>query len=172
MRHTPHRAGIFIGKAVLHFAGLMKLATFACVRKVFPAIPSSWKDVSFKDLRTEGAFLVSASLEAGRLSGLSVYSEKGGHLRLKHHETGEIVERDMKPVSVWRYHAEDLFHVRQPLGTEACEYDFKTAVPVAYFRQQTDRAVLQACEGRISGIAVPDTFADRPALAVVETEKD
>ena len=35
MRHTPHRAGIFIGKAVLHFAGLMKLATFACVRKGF-----------------------------------------------------------------------------------------------------------------------------------------
>lgn len=65
--------------------------------RVFPAIPSSWQDVSFNDFRTEGAFLVSASLEAGRLSGLSVYSEKGGHLRLKHPETGEIVEQDMKP---------------------------------------------------------------------------
>jgi len=25
--------------------------------EVFPAIPSSWKDISFENLRTEGAFL-------------------------------------------------------------------------------------------------------------------
>ena len=49
---------------------------------VFPAIPASWKDVSFKDLRAMGAFLVSASLENGTLTSASVRSENGGHLSI------------------------------------------------------------------------------------------
>ena len=50
--------------------------------RVFPAIPASWKDVSFKDLRTMGAFLVSAEMKGGTLTGASVRSEKGGHLSI------------------------------------------------------------------------------------------
>ena len=33
--------------------------------EVFPAIPNDWKNVSFKTIRSEGAFLVSAKKENG-----------------------------------------------------------------------------------------------------------
>lgn len=46
--------------------------------RIFPAIPGSWKNVSFNNLRVEGAFLVSAEREEGRVISLNVYSEKGG----------------------------------------------------------------------------------------------
>lgn len=49
---------------------------------VFPALPSDWKDVSFSNLRAPGAFLVSARMEGGVVTGLSVTSEKGGRARI------------------------------------------------------------------------------------------
>lgn len=49
---------------------------------IFPAIPSAWKDVSFSNLRAEGAFLVSATLQAGQLVTANITSEKGGVLRV------------------------------------------------------------------------------------------
>lgn len=51
--------------------------------QVFPAIPSSWKNVSFKDLRAEGAFLISAKIESGVPDEIKIVSEKGGHLKLR-----------------------------------------------------------------------------------------
>jgi len=48
--------------------------------RVFPAVPSSWKDVSFKTLRARGAFLVSAEMEDGQVTRISITSEKGGPL--------------------------------------------------------------------------------------------
>ncbi len=51
--------------------------------QVFPAIPTSWRDVSFQSLRTEGAFLVSASKENGVPVRVSITSEAGGILRIK-----------------------------------------------------------------------------------------
>lgn len=52
------------------------------VLRVFPAIPKSWQEVEFTTLRTEGAFLVSATLSKGRVTRLEIYSEKGGPVRL------------------------------------------------------------------------------------------
>ncbi len=34
--------------------------------RIFPALPSTWKDVEFRDLRAEGAFLVSAKRSGGK----------------------------------------------------------------------------------------------------------
>lgn len=51
--------------------------------EIFPAVPDNWKNVSFKTLRTEGAFLVSAGKENGALSQVSIKSEQGGILYLK-----------------------------------------------------------------------------------------
>jgi len=51
--------------------------------EVFPAVPDQWKDVSFKTLRTEGAFLVSANREGGVVSEVRVKAEQGGRLKLK-----------------------------------------------------------------------------------------
>lgn len=49
---------------------------------VFPAVPASWKNVSFDKLRARGAFLVSAAMEDGKVTYIEVLSEKGGHLSL------------------------------------------------------------------------------------------
>jgi alpha-L-fucosidase 2 len=51
--------------------------------EIFPAIPADWKNVSFKTLRTEGAFLVSATKEAGNISEVKITAEAGGTLHLK-----------------------------------------------------------------------------------------
>jgi alpha-L-fucosidase 2 len=51
--------------------------------EIFPSIPSSWKDVAFKSLRTEGAFLVSANKENGVIQTVKIVSSAGGRLRLK-----------------------------------------------------------------------------------------
>lgn len=50
---------------------------------LFPAIPEDWKEISFDQLRTEGAFLVSANKENGNLVSVQIESEKGGLLKLK-----------------------------------------------------------------------------------------
>ncbi len=52
------------------------------VVKVFPAIPSDWKDVSFSDLRTEGAFLVSAEKKKGAVTRVVLKAEKSGTVRI------------------------------------------------------------------------------------------
>ena len=51
--------------------------------EVFPAIPKDWKNVSFKTLRAEGAFLISAKKENGVPLEVKIKSEAGGKLRIK-----------------------------------------------------------------------------------------
>ena len=47
------------------------------VIRIFPAIPSTWPDVSFADLRAEGAFLVSAVRSRGATQFVRVTSLAG-----------------------------------------------------------------------------------------------
>lgn len=51
--------------------------------RIVPAWPSSWHNVSFRNLRTEGAFLVSAKIHAGALESVEIRAEKGGELKLQ-----------------------------------------------------------------------------------------
>lgn len=53
------------------------------VVEIFPAIPAGWKDVSFKTLRAEGAFLISAKKENAVPSQVTITAEKSGILRLR-----------------------------------------------------------------------------------------
>ncbi|WP_366520902.1 glycoside hydrolase family 95-like protein, partial [Mucilaginibacter sp.] len=66
-------------------AGLqeMLLQSYAGYIHVFPAIPSKWKNVSFEDLRAEGAFLVSAGKTGDGVDEVKIVSEKGGITKLK-----------------------------------------------------------------------------------------
>ncbi|HKH90222.1 MAG TPA: alpha-L-fucosidase [Gemmatimonadaceae bacterium] len=50
--------------------------------RLFPAVPSAWKDASFHRLRTEGAFLVSGIRRAGRTALVRVESLAGQPCRL------------------------------------------------------------------------------------------
>jgi hypothetical protein len=76
-------------------AGLqeMLLQSYAGYIEVFPAIPSSWKNISFNSLRAEGAFLVNASMENGILKTITINAEKGRETIIK------IPSRDLKIIS-------------------------------------------------------------------------
>lgn len=77
-------------------AGLqeMVLQSYAGYIHIFPAIPSTWKEASFDQFRTEGAFLVSANLSGGKVTRLKIVAEKGGVTRLK------MPRPDLKIISV------------------------------------------------------------------------
>ncbi len=66
-------------------AGLqeMLLQSYSGTIRVFPAIPARWRDVSFKGLRAEGAFVVSANRKDGRVQSVEVLAEAGGPLRFE-----------------------------------------------------------------------------------------
>jgi alpha-L-fucosidase 2 len=59
------------------------LQYWADVARVFPAIPSNWKNAAFQNLRTEGAFLLSAVRKNGKTCWVKVESLKGGNLAIK-----------------------------------------------------------------------------------------
>lgn len=68
------------GAASLHD---MVLQSWNDVVNVLPAVPGDWKDVSFHDLRAEGAFLVSAERRDGVTKWIRVKSLAGESLRLR-----------------------------------------------------------------------------------------
>lgn len=50
--------------------------------RIFPAIPASWHDVSFRQLRAQGAFLISATRERGKVTAVRIDPTRGGTIRL------------------------------------------------------------------------------------------
>lgn len=61
----------------------MLLQSYAGFIEIMPAIPDDWQDVSFKQLRAEGAFLVSARRVNGFVDEVKIVAEQGGTTRLK-----------------------------------------------------------------------------------------
>jgi alpha-L-fucosidase 2 len=61
----------------------MLIQSHSGVVRLFPAIPDDWQDVSFKTLRTQGAFLVSANMGNGKVDKVEVISKKGGRFKLE-----------------------------------------------------------------------------------------
>jgi hypothetical protein len=49
---------------------------------VFPAVPDAWKEVSYQNLRTEGAFLVTAKRAGGKTVYVKIKSLAGGSFKL------------------------------------------------------------------------------------------
>jgi alpha-L-fucosidase 2 len=71
--------GNFAFAAAIHE---MLLQSHTGIIRCFPAVPDSWKEVSFRTLRAEGAFLVSAWKRRGRVEKVIIESERGGLLRV------------------------------------------------------------------------------------------
>ena len=69
--------------------------------RLFPAIPKDWKNVGFSKLRTEGAFLISAQMEAGTVKWVKVVSEKGGELRLQNPFQNKEISIDKEVTYTW-----------------------------------------------------------------------
>jgi len=72
--------------------------------RIFPATPSEWKDIEFHDLRTEGAFLVSAKRTDGKTEWVRIKSLAGEPCRVRPGISGEVRikskgKHTLKPVS-------------------------------------------------------------------------
>ena len=66
-------------------AAIMELLahTSGGVLRLFPAVPSAWREVSFEGIRVEGGFLVSTTMAARRVIEVRVKAESEGSLRLR-----------------------------------------------------------------------------------------
>lgn len=60
----------------------MLIQSHTGVVRIFPATPDSWRDISFSQLRTEGAFLISAEMRDGEVISVTVKSEAGGVINI------------------------------------------------------------------------------------------
>ncbi len=60
----------------------MLLQSYDGAIKIFPAVPGDWKDVSFENLRGDGAFLVSARRRNGRTERISITSLAGAPCKI------------------------------------------------------------------------------------------
>jgi len=67
-------------------------------RCIFPAMPSSWKDVEFHNLRAEGAFLVCAKRAKGRTAWVRIKSLAGEPCRVKPGFHGEVRVQSDRPL--------------------------------------------------------------------------
>ena len=81
---------------------------------VLPEIPFKWQELSFRGILTEGAFLVSAMVEEGKVNSITVRCQADGQLRLAHgfgdsytvngqQTTGDIFERECKSGDVLEF---------------------------------------------------------------------
>jgi alpha-L-fucosidase 2 len=59
--------------------------------KIFPAIPAEWKDISFNQLRAEGAYVISAEMKDKRIVSVKIFSERGGKIKIKNPFQGNFL---------------------------------------------------------------------------------
>lgn len=67
--------------------------------RVFPACPTEWKDVSFHDLRTEGAFLVSAERMGGVTQSVRIKSLAGEPCRVRPGLPGDLELKSQRTIA-------------------------------------------------------------------------
>jgi alpha-L-fucosidase 2 len=61
----------------------MLLQSWGGIIRVFPAVPRAWADASFRDLRAEGGFKVSAEFKNGETTRLEIQSTRGAPMKLR-----------------------------------------------------------------------------------------
>jgi alpha-L-fucosidase 2 len=67
--------------------------------RVFPATPAAWRDVSFDQLRAEGAFEVSARRQDGKTKSVSIKSARDATLRLRDPFPGAEAQWNISPTA-------------------------------------------------------------------------
>lgn len=78
----------------LHAAHEMVLQSWGGTVRVFPSVSARWSDVSFRDLRAEGGFRVSAERRGGRTTFVRIRASVDGTLRLRDPFAGAAVRWD------------------------------------------------------------------------------
>lgn len=117
--------------------------------RVFPAVPASWKDAAFHNMRAEGAFLVSAARHEGQTSWIQIQSLAGEPLKvklgpgqwnfrgkkpIKYHpaETDDVVSIDLakgESILILRYGAEADLTLAPVAHETANSYGLKAQAP-------------------------------------------
>ncbi len=77
----------------------MLIQSHSGVVRLFPAIPNDWEDVSFSQLRTEGAFLVSAEKAGGELSEVFIQANADGEIIIENTFSNGEFTSDKEEVS-------------------------------------------------------------------------
>jgi alpha-L-fucosidase 2 len=94
--------------------------------RIFPAVPSTWADVTLHDFRTEGAFLVSAVRKGGTTRFVRVRSEAGAPCRLKPGIAGPLKVRGNRGRPRWRDLGGGVIEIELRRGEEAVVYQAGT----------------------------------------------
>lgn len=63
---------------------------------VFPAVPDGWRDITFTDLRAQGAFLISAQRIGGETTQVEILAERGGRCTLVSPFSGRDIPLHLK----------------------------------------------------------------------------
>ncbi len=85
----------------------MLLQSHNGIIRVFPAVPGDWQDVSFRNLRAEGALLVSATRKQGRTTEVVLRGLRGGTLRIESPWTGKIERLAISRGQIVRLHKQE-----------------------------------------------------------------
>src|SRR5580704_9671717 len=82
------------------------------VIRIFPAMPHEWADASFRDLRAEGGYKVSAVRKNNKTSWFSIMAGKTGLVRIRDNFEGRTPEWNVKNVKK----TGDIFYVNVVRG--------------------------------------------------------
>jgi len=91
MYYEPGGPVIETPLSVVESINYMVLQSWNGIIRIFPAVPSAWKNITINNFRTEGAFLVSANYKNGEISDIKIFSEKGKICKLKSPWEGKII---------------------------------------------------------------------------------
>ena len=75
----------------------MLLQSHHGVIAVFPAVPASWRDISFQGLRAMGGFVLSATKSGGQVRQVDITTDRGGKCVLISPWTGQELALDLAP---------------------------------------------------------------------------
>ncbi len=105
-----------------------------CIR-IFQAVPDEWKELVFSDLRTEGAFLVSASRKEGTTQWVNIKSLAGEPCRIMSSIQGEISIVKNGQTIKQNVNKDEIIEIELKKGEEAVIYAGKivpdlTVIPV------------------------------------------
>jgi len=118
----------------------MLMQSWGGVIRVFPACPSGWQNANFHNLRSEGAFLVSAKRENGRTQFIQIQSLAGEPCVLKADFEGDIKLIAPKTMTIRKQNG--LIELTLKKGETAILYTGKTPdkfVVSALLIQESDR---------------------------------
>jgi len=96
----------------------MMLQSWNGIIRLYPAVPSAWTTLKFRNLRAEGAFLVSADYKSGMVANVTIFSEKGKLCAIQSpwaNRSIEVRENDGTPVSLSKNG--DIFKFATKMGT-------------------------------------------------------